>query len=169
MIEEVTKEQLDRFEKLSPDEQIQKIQDTIHSMMVDHLGYFQTVKDLTELPFKDPESKQELEEGGVTQESLAKQNFEEMTRVKESSEKLIKDLIEEIKSEIIKAAEEQDKKENGEFKMVEKAKKGIEDSYKKAMEQTKELEKKLGESLSKEQKTNEVFYLNISTHAHLAK
>ena len=165
MIREATSEVLEGFEKMHGEQQMQVIQDTIHEMMVDYLAYFQTVKDLTDLPMRDAEVKKKLEERGITQESLAKQNYEEVKRVKEMSSRMMKELIESVKDELINTAIEQDEADKGEFRIAERVRKDIGDCAKEAQNQTTELEKKLAKSLDKENKYTDIEHFVLSTHS----
>ena len=164
MLKSSDAQRMKTFEAKLPDQQMQEVMDTIHEMMVDHLTYLQTVKDLTELTFRDPDAKKQLEDRGVTQEILAKQNYEEVKKVKEESSKLLRGLIEDIKSELLISAKEQNEQEKREFKMDERVKKEMEDASKYAQQQTTDLEKKLAQALDKEARYLDMETLTISTH-----
>ena len=161
--------QLDHFASLGVEDQKRVIQDTIHEMMVDHLTYFQTAKDLTELPFRDPEGKNYLEKRGVTQEILTKHNYQEVKRVKEESSKMIQELIGEVERELIQAARRQDALEKKEYNMEARVMKELEDARKLAQHQTLELEKKLAQALDKDVKVTDIEVLTLSTHLDAGK
>ena len=171
-LEGVSREQqqlIEHFEKLGVEDQKKVIQDTIHEMMVDHLTYFQTAKDLTELPFRDPEGKNYLERRDVTQEKLTKHNYTEVKRVKEESSKMIQELIADIEKELIDAARKQDALEKKEYNMEARVMKELEDARKLAQHQTHELERKLAQALDKDVKVTDIEVLTLSTHLDAGK
>ena len=164
MLKETTSTTLSNYNQLNGDGQLQAIGDTINAMLLEHLVYFQTVKDLTEMPFKDPQQKAALLSKGITPEVLASQNYAEAAYVKNKSLALIKGLIEEVKGSLLKAAKEQDELENSEFKVVSRVQKDIDEAGKEAVAQAQELEKKLAKALDKDTKFKELETLTISTH-----